>query len=124
MARSKGQPGRQKRPTGTVPRGRVRRSLSTILQLAGVSKSYGGVAALRAVDLHVADNAYVTLLGPSGSGKTTLLRVIAGFESPDAGTIAFRGQAIDAIPAHRRGIGFVFQNFALFPHLTVERNIS
>jgi putative spermidine/putrescine transport system ATP-binding protein len=98
--------------------------LSTILQLAGVSKNYGGVAALQAVDLHVVDNAYVTLLGPSGSGKTTLLRVIAGFEAPDAGTIAFRGEAIDAIPAHRRGIGFVFQNFALFPHLTVERNIS
>jgi len=98
--------------------------LSTVLQLKGVSKSYGGVAALREVDLHVADNAYVTLLGPSGSGKTTLLRAIAGFEPPDSGTISFQGHAIDGMPAHRRGIGFVFQNFALFPHLTVERNIS
>jgi len=98
--------------------------LSTILQLTGVSKSYGEVSALRAVHLDVADNAYVTLLGPSGSGKTSLLRVIAGFELPDAGSVALRGRPIDGVPAHRRGIGFVFQNFALFPHLTVERNIS
>ena len=90
----------------------------------GVSKRYGGVTALEAVDLHVADDAYVTLLGPSGSGKTTLLRVIAGFEAPDAGSILFRGRPLEGVPAHRRGIGFVFQNFALFPHLTVERNIS
>jgi ABC-type Fe3+/spermidine/putrescine transport system ATPase subunit len=98
--------------------------LSTILQLTGVSKTYGGVAALRDIDLNVADNAYVTLLGPSGSGKTVLLRLIAGFELPDAGTISFRGRALETVPAHQRGIGFVFQNFALFPHLTVERNIS
>ena len=98
--------------------------MSTVLQLAGVSKSYGGVTALKAVDLNIADNAYVTLLGPSGSGKTVLLRVIAGFELPDAGGISFRGRALEHVPAHQRGIGFVFQNFALFPHLTVERNIS
>jgi ABC-type Fe3+/spermidine/putrescine transport system ATPase subunit len=98
--------------------------VSTVLQLTGVSKIYGGAAALNAVDLNIADNAYVTLLGPSGSGKTTLLRVIAGFEPPDAGTISFRGRALETVPAHQRGIGFVFQNFALFPHLSVERNIS
>ena len=98
--------------------------MTTVLHLSGVSKSYGDVAALQGVDLQVADNAYVTLLGPSGSGKTTLLRVIAGFEPPDAGSISFRGRALEHIPAHQRGIGFVFQNFALFPHLTVERNIS
>jgi putative spermidine/putrescine transport system ATP-binding protein len=98
--------------------------LSTVLQLTGVSKSYGDIAALKAVDLNLADNAYVTLLGPSGSGKTVLLRVIAGFELPEAGTISFRGRALAHVPAHERGIGFVFQNFALFPHLSVERNIS
>lgn len=98
--------------------------MTAVLHLSGVSKSYGGVAALRGVDLQVADNAYVTLLGPSGSGKTTLLRVIAGFEAPDAGAISFRGHALESVPAHQRGIGFVFQNFALFPHLTVERNIA
>ena len=98
--------------------------MSTVLQLKNVSKSYGSVVALRGVDLNVAGNSYVALLGPSGSGKTTLLRVIAGFEAPDAGTISFDGKPVDGVPAHRRGIGFVFQNFALFPHLTVERNIA
>jgi ABC-type Fe3+/spermidine/putrescine transport system ATPase subunit len=100
------------------------RIVSTVLQLKNVSKRYGGVAALRGIDLNVAANSYVTLLGPSGSGKSTLLRVICGFEAPDTGSISFEGKPVDSIPAHRRGIGFVFQNFALFPHLTVERNIS
>lgn len=98
--------------------------MSTILHIAGVSKRYGDIQALDAIDLSIPGDTYVSLLGPSGSGKTTLLRVIAGFEQPDRGTVTFDGRRIDEIPAYRRGIGFVFQNFALFPHLSVAKNIA
>ncbi len=96
----------------------------TVLQLTDVTRTYGSLRALDHVNLSIPGNTYVSLLGPSGSGKTTLLRVIAGFEEPDGGSITFSGKRIDRTPAHRRGIGFVFQNFALFPHLTVEKNIA
>lgn len=98
--------------------------MSTILQLSNVSRHYGALKALDRIDLAVPGDSYVSLLGPSGSGKTTLLRVIAGFEEPDQGTVTFDGRRIDGTPAHRRGIGFVFQNFALFPHLSVAGNIA
>lgn len=98
--------------------------MSAALQLVNVSKSYGGLKALDRVELALPDNAYISLLGPSGSGKTTLLRVIAGFEEPEQGTILFNGKRIDGIAPHNRGIGFVFQNFALFPHLSVSENIA
>lgn len=97
---------------------------SAIFRLDGVTKTYGNVTALRDVTLSVAGNEYVSLLGPSGSGKSTLLRVIAGFETPDRGRVHFGGRDITGIPAHERGIGFVFQNFALFPHLTVAGNVG
>ncbi len=98
--------------------------MSAILELSGVTKSYGSVAALQAVDLAIPDNCYVSLLGASGSGKTTLLRVIAGFEEPDRGRVLLSGKRLDGTPAHKRGIGFVFQNFALFPHLSVRKNVA
>ena len=97
---------------------------SAIFRLEGVTKTYGGVTALRDVSLSVSGNEYISLLGPSGSGKSTLLRVIAGFETPDRGRVFFNGRDITNIPAHERGIGFVFQNFALFPHLTVYDNVA
>ena len=97
---------------------------SAIFRLEGVTKTYGTVTALRDVSLAVAGNEYISLLGPSGSGKSTLLRVIAGFEAPDRGRVHFGGRDITGIPAHERGIGFVFQNFALFPHLTVADNVG
>jgi ABC-type Fe3+/spermidine/putrescine transport system ATPase subunit len=97
---------------------------TAIFRIDGVSKSYGGVAALDGVTLDAGVNEYVSLLGPSGSGKTTLLRVIAGFEVPDRGRVYFQGRDITGLPAHERGIGFVFQNFALFPHLTVRKNVA
>ena len=84
-----------------------------VLRLDGVTKTYAGKPALDRVSLSVPNNAYVSLLGSSGSGKTVLLRTIAGFETVDRGTIALRGAPLNAVPAHRRNIGFVFQNFAL-----------
>jgi putative spermidine/putrescine transport system ATP-binding protein len=98
--------------------------MGDILRLEGVSKFFADKAALDEISISVADNEYVTFLGPSGSGKTTLLRVIAGFERPDRGSVIFEGKPIDDVPAHLRGIGFVFQNFALFPHLSVFDNIA
>ncbi|WP_346772367.1 ABC transporter ATP-binding protein [Chelativorans sp. AA-79] len=92
--------------------------------MSSVTKRYGDVAALDGLSIAVPDNAYVSLLGASGSGKTTLLRVIAGFEEPDSGTVTFDGKRLDGVAPHKRGIGFVFQNFALFPHLSVEDNIA
>lgn len=97
---------------------------SAIFRFENVTKRYGGVTALDDVSLAVSGNEYISLLGPSGSGKTTLLRVIAGFEVPDAGRVHFNGRDITSLPAHERGIGFVFQNFALFPHLSVFDNVA
>ena len=89
-----------------------------------VAKAYGSYPALNDVSLSVADKAFVALLGPSGSGKTTLLRVIAGLERPDAGRILFGGEDVTARPVQDRGIGFVFQHYALFRHMTVAQNIA
>lgn len=98
--------------------------MSAVLQLSGIVKAYGDNRALDGIDLSLPDDSYISLLGPSGSGKTTLLRVIAGFEHPESGTIRFNGKVVNAMPPYERGIGFVFQNFALFPHLSVEENIT
>lgn len=95
-----------------------------IFRLDGVTRSYGPLVALDNIDFTAENNSYIALLGPSGSGKTSLLRVIAGFEAPDSGRIWFQGRDITNLPAHERGIGFVFQNFALFPHLTIFDNIA
>lgn len=96
----------------------------SIFRLDNVSRHFGELIALNDISFEATQNEYVSLLGPSGSGKTTLLRLMAGFEKPDTGRIHFLGQDITDLPAHRRGIGFVFQNFALFPHLTVFENIA
>ena len=97
---------------------------AAVFRLEGVTKRYGDLVTLDNVSLDVGVNEYVSFLGPSGSGKTTLLRVIAGFETPDSGRVFFEGRDITYLPAHERGIGFVFQNFALFPHLTVIKNVG
>lgn len=98
--------------------------MSAVLTLSNVSKSYAGKPAVRDIDLAIPGDSYVSVLGASGSGKTTLLRLIAGFEEPETGEISFNGRRIDGTPAHERGIGFVFQNFALFPHLNVRDNVA
>jgi ABC-type Fe3+/spermidine/putrescine transport system ATPase subunit len=94
------------------------------LILEGLTKRYGTLMPLECLTLSIPDDAYVSLLGPSGAGKTVLLRVIAGFEVPDAGTVRLAGRVLNHVPVHLRGIGFVFQNFALFPHLSVRDNIG
>jgi ABC-type Fe3+/spermidine/putrescine transport system ATPase subunit len=98
--------------------------MTKVLDIQGLSKAYGATSALRDVNMSIAHNEYVSLLGPSGSGKTTLLRLIAGFDRADRGSIDVNGKNIDATPPHDRGIGFVFQNFALFPHMNVYDNIA
>jgi spermidine/putrescine ABC transporter ATP-binding subunit len=94
------------------------------VEVKGVSKRYGTVAALDNVSITFADGEFFGLLGPSGSGKTTLLRALAGFVIPDEGAISFDGERVENVPVHRRGIGMVFQSYALFPHLTVAGNIG
>ncbi len=97
----------------------------TELSIAGVTKSYQtGARVLDGIDLAVPAGSFFTLLGPSGCGKTTLLRCIAGFLRPDGGSIHAGGERIDTMPAHRRDIGMVFQDYAIFPHLTVAENVG
>ncbi|MEZ7004334.1 ABC transporter ATP-binding protein [Streptomyces sp. AD55] len=97
---------------------------SAAVSLTGIRKSYGDVVALRDIDLEIEKGSFVTLLGPSGSGKTTLLQVIAGFLQPDQGSVFLSGVEATHVPAHRRGLGLVFQHYALFPHMTVRDNIA
>ena len=96
----------------------------TLLSLRGISKHYGGRAVLKALDLDILDGEFLTLLGPSGCGKTTLLRLLAGFERPDGGSLTLSGQDITPIPPERRPLNTVFQQYALFPHMTVAGNVA
>jgi iron(III) transport system ATP-binding protein/putative spermidine/putrescine transport system ATP-binding protein len=96
----------------------------TGIVIAGVSRSFGTVRAVDNVDLAVEEGEFFTLLGPSGCGKTTLLRMIAGFCELDSGEIRFGEHRIDRLSAHRRDIGMVFQNYAVFPNLTVAGNVA
>src|SRR2546421_11375210 len=94
------------------------------LRLQGVRKSYGQVVAVAGVDLTVEEGEFFTLLGPSGSGKTTTLRLIAGFERPDAGRIELHGREVTRIAPYERDVNTVFQDYALFPHMTVAENVA
>jgi putative spermidine/putrescine transport system ATP-binding protein len=95
-----------------------------VLDIQALSKSYGETPALQEVSLQVRRGELLTLLGPSGSGKTTLLKVIAGFEAPTSGKVLLRGRDISRLSPARRGVGMVFQHYALFPHMTVAQNIA
>ncbi len=94
------------------------------ISLHDLCKSFGGVRAVDGVSLEIGRGEFFSLLGPSGCGKTTLMRMIAGFEVPDAGTIAIDGQAMAGVPPHLRPVNMMFQSYALFPHLTVAGNIA
>ena len=94
------------------------------VHVSGLRKRYGDVVALGGVDLVIGAGEFFTLLGPSGSGKTTLLRLIAGFERPDAGRIELGGSDVTRVPPYARNVNTVFQDYALFPHMTVGQNIE
>ena len=94
------------------------------LALRGLTKLFGDVAAVDGVDLDVREGEFVTLLGPSGSGKTTTLRMIAGFTRQTGGTIEIKGINMSDVPPYRRDVGMIFQNYALFPHMTAAQNIA
>jgi putative spermidine/putrescine transport system ATP-binding protein len=94
------------------------------VSLTGVRKTYGDVVAVGSVDLEIARGEFFTMLGPSGSGKTTTLRIIAGFERPDAGRVELAGKDVTGFPPYARDVNTVFQDYALFPHMTVLENVE
>jgi putrescine transport system ATP-binding protein len=96
----------------------------TLVRFEAVSKRFGALAAVDSLTLDIAEGEFFALLGPSGCGKSTLLRMLAGFETPSEGRILLDGEDIGAMPPHRRPVNMMFQSYALFPHLNVERNIA
>jgi ABC-type Fe3+/spermidine/putrescine transport system ATPase subunit len=94
------------------------------ISVANLTKRFGPLAVVSEVSLSIEEGELFTLLGPSGCGKTTLLRLVAGFYAPDGGEIRFDDRVVNAVPPHERGIGMVFQNYALWPHMTVSENVS
>jgi ABC-type Fe3+/spermidine/putrescine transport system ATPase subunit len=101
-----------------------REPASTLIELRSISKNFGSYQAVDDVSMSIGEGEFVTLLGASGSGKTTTLRLIAGLDMPSSGTIWFQGEDITDVPATHRDMRMVFQDYALFPHLTVERNVA
>ena len=99
-------------------------SADPLLSLRNITKSFGQHTVLREISLAVASGEFLTILGESGSGKTTLLRILAGFEQPTAGEVWMAGERLDQLPPYKRRVNTVFQNYALFPHLTVEENVA
>ncbi|AEG57888.1 ABC transporter ATP-binding protein [Sinorhizobium meliloti] len=97
--------------------------MPTSLEMKNIQKFYGPIHVVKDFDLHIQPGEFVTFLGPSGSGKTTALKMIAGFETPTSGDIFLGSRSVVDLPAYERGIGMVFQNYALFPHMTVAENV-
>lgn len=98
--------------------------MSVAINISEVTKKYDNNTIIPFLSLNIKNGEFFTLLGPSGCGKTTLLRMIAGFNTIEGGTISFEDKVINDIPAHKRNIGMVFQNYAIFPHLTVQQNVE
>jgi len=94
------------------------------VRLSGIRRTYGDVVAIDELDLEIAEGEFFTLLGPSGSGKTTTLRVIAGFEQPDRGRVELQGVDVTRVPPSERDVNTVFQDYALFPHMSVQQNVE
>src|ERR1700757_4313090 len=111
-------PASSRTASGSVP------AKEAAVRIVGLHKRFGDVVALGETDLTVRPGEFFTLLGPSGSGKTTLLRLIAGFEQPDGGTIELGGTDVTRTPPYARDVNTVFQDYALFPHMTVAENIE
>jgi ABC-type Fe3+/spermidine/putrescine transport system ATPase subunit len=103
---------------------RIERGNGVPVEVRGITKEFPGHIALKGVDLSVEARSFTTLLGPSGCGKTTLLRILAGFETATAGSVDFDGKDVARMPAWKRNIGFVFQNYALWPHMTIRDNVA
>jgi ABC-type Fe3+/spermidine/putrescine transport system ATPase subunit len=97
---------------------------AALLEVRNVAKRFGSIDVLKNISLHIASGEFLTLLGESGSGKTTLLRLIAGFEQPSAGEIWMGGERLDLLPPYQRRVNTVFQNYALFPHLSARDNVA
>jgi putative spermidine/putrescine transport system ATP-binding protein len=117
------------RPAGPVRAGRAGKGAAGApaalpITIEAVVKSYGAFRALDEVSLEIRSGEFITLLGPSGSGKTTLLMVLAGFVRPDSGSVRFADREVLLLPPHKRDIGMVFQNYALFPHMNVAGNLA
>src|SRR5215217_774487 len=117
---------RQQPSEAPEPRATVLKLLpQPLVTFTGVQKSYDGTSlVVRDLNLDIRRGEFLTLLGPSGSGKTTTLMMLAGFESPTTGEISLNGKPITRTPPHKRDFGMVFQNYALFPHLTVGQNVA
>lgn len=98
--------------------------MQSYISIENLAKSYGIVTAVNNINLGIEKGEFFSLLGPSGCGKSTLLRMIAGFETPTSGAIKLEGADVTDVPAHKRPTNMMFQSYALFPHLTVGRNIA
>src|SRR3954471_3750822 len=99
-------------------------AVSTAIRVRGLRKVFGSVVAVDGIDLDIADGEFFAVLGPSGSGKTTVLRMIAGFETPTSGSIELGGRDTTRVPPFRRDVNTVFQDYALFPHMSVADNVA
>ena len=95
-----------------------------LIDLIGISKSYGDKVILDDLNLYLNENRFLTILGPSGCGKTTTLRILGGFETPDKGRVIFEGKDITMLPPNERQVNTVFQKYALFTHMNIEENIA
>src|SRR5262245_19505533 len=94
------------------------------LELDAIGKHFGGAQVIESISLSAAAGEFISLIGPSGCGKTTTLNIVAGFTKPDAGSVRIGGRSMHGVEPHRRGLGMVFQNHALFPHMTVSDNVA